>query len=276
MWSSCTTTPAQYQSYGCTVLGWAGGAGAKHIEDAHANGVRLFATSVGFLTESSRMIDFNPNFLDAACRNFAGQPFVVPWLWDHKHKGQSAWWWCTNSPLYREYLKMRLAEVAKARPDGLHIDDYRGTSGAVTWLSACFCRHCMAGFREYLGKTVPRRSWPHWGSRTLTASITGSSFSTRGVKPEDYQKRRANLPLAAEFLDFQVKADTAFVADYRRRAEELVGHPVSLCVNSGLDDAQSLAIAPATELLLLRGGPGGSKPGGPHAPGVRLQAGRWP
>ena len=87
------------------------------------------ATSVGFLTESAASIDFSPDFLDAACRNFEGKPFVVPWLWDHKHKGQSAWWWCTNSPLYRKYLEQRLAEVMKAQPDGLHIDDYRGTSG---------------------------------------------------------------------------------------------------------------------------------------------------
>ena len=235
--------PTQYGPYGCTVLGWAGEAGAKRIEEAHANGVRLFATSVGFLTESNRMIDFSPDFLDAACRNFAGRPFVVPWLWDQKYKGQSAWWWCTNSPLYREYLKMRLGELVKARPDALHIDDYRGTSAAVTWLSACFCRHCMAGFREYLAKAVPKEKLAALGIGDISAFDYRQFLLDRGVKPDDYEKRRGSLPLAAEFLDFQVKANTAFVADYRRRAEELAGHPLSLCVNSGLDDAQSLAIA---------------------------------
>ena len=95
--------PAIYEAYGCTVLGWAGGASAGHIEEAHAKGVRLFSTSVGFLTEFSRVIDFCPDCLAAACRNYEGQTFVVPWLWDHKHKGQPAWWWCTNSPAYREY-----------------------------------------------------------------------------------------------------------------------------------------------------------------------------
>lgn len=236
--------PAQYTAYGCTVLGWAGGTGAKHIEAAHAQGVRLFATSVGFLTESSRMIDFSPDFLDAACRNFEGRPFVVPWLWDFKHKGQSAWWWCTNSPLYRKYLAMRMAEVAKARPDGLHIDDYRGASGAVTWCSACFCRHCMAGFRQYLAKGMTKEKLASLGISDLRGFDYRQFLVERGVKPQDYQQRRASLPLAAEFLDFQVKANTAFVADYRRRAEELVGQPLSLCVNSGLDDAQALSIAP--------------------------------
>ena len=46
--------------------------------------MRLFSTSVGFLTEPLRVIEFSPDFLDAACRNFEGKPFVVPWLWDHK------------------------------------------------------------------------------------------------------------------------------------------------------------------------------------------------
>ena len=236
--------PGQYEAYGCTVLGWAGGAGAKHVEEAHAKGVRLFSTSVGFLTESSRVIDFSPDFLDAACRNLEGQPFVVPWLWDMKHKGQRAWWWCTNSPLYRKYLAMRLAEVVRSRADGLHIDDYRGSSGAVTWLSACFCRHCMAAFRDYLRKAVPKEKLAGLGIRDLDTFDYRQFLLERGVKPQDYLNRRASLPLAAEFLDFQVKADTAFVADYRRQAEALAGRPLALCVNSGLEDAQSLAIAP--------------------------------
>ena len=232
-----------YETYGCTVVGWAGFANPRHTDEAHANGVRLFATSVGFLTEASRMIDFSPDFLDAACRNFEGKPFIVPWLWDMRHKGEPAWWWCTNSPLYRKYLEQRLVEVMKAKPDGLHIDDYRGTSGAVTWRSACFCRYCMTGFREYLGRTVPQQKLAALGIRDLGSFDYREFLLGRGVKPEDYNKQRWKLPLAAEFLDYQVKANTAFVADYRRKAEAIHGGPLALCVNSGLSDPQSLAIA---------------------------------
>ena len=45
--------PKQYEAYGCTVLGWAGSADPRRVEAAHAKGVRLFASSVGFLTEFS-------------------------------------------------------------------------------------------------------------------------------------------------------------------------------------------------------------------------------
>jgi len=236
--------PEMYEPYGCTVLGWAGRGKAQHIEAAHQSGVRHFSTSIGFLTEFRRVIDFSDDFLDAACRNLAGEPFIVPWLWDHKHKQQPAWWWCTNSPLYRKYLDSRLAEAMAAAPDGLHIDDYRGTSGSVTWRSGCFCKHCMAGFREYLAKNVPKHKLDELGINDLANFDYRWFLLQRGVKPEQYNKLRAGLPLAAEFYDFQVKANTAFVADFRRRAEQLRGKPVSLCVNSGLTNPQALAIAP--------------------------------
>ena len=236
--------PAAYEPYGCTVLGWAGPAQAERIEAAHRQGVRLFATSVGFRTEFAGMIDFSPEFMDAACRNFAGEPFIVPWLWDHEHKGQKAWWFCTNSPLYRQFLESRLVERMKAGPDGLHIDDYTGTASTVTWLSGCFCRHCMAGFRDYLAEHVPKEKLAALGITDLAAFDYRQFLLAKGVKPEDYQRRRASLPLADEFLDFQVKADTAYVAEYRRRAEQLRGKPLALAVNSGLGDPLALAIAP--------------------------------
>ncbi len=236
--------PARYEDYGCTVLGWAGRADAKRIEEAHDKGVRLFATSVGFRTEGRRVIDFTDQFLDACCYDFAGEPIRVPWLWDHEYKGHPYYWWCTNSPEFRDYLERRLQQIMPTRPDGMHIDDYSGTAGCVTWLQGCFCRHCMAGFRAYLGKSVPKEKLAELGIEGLAKFDYGEFLKAQGVEPEDYRTRRASLPLAAEFLDFQVKANTAFVAAYRRRAEEVRGAPLTLCVNSGLSQPQTLAIAP--------------------------------
>jgi hypothetical protein len=236
--------PSLYEAYGCTVLGWAGSERAESVQLAHSKGVRLYAQSIGFRTEFNRMIDFSPDFLDAACRNFGGHPFVVPWLWDHKYKGQSAWWWCTNSPLYRKYLESRLQEVVRAKADGLHIDDYTGTAGAVTWRSACFCRYCMAGFRDYLAKNLPKNKLTELGIEDLAIFDYQKFLMAKGVKAEDYNDRRTNLPLAAEFYDFQVKANNDFVVRFHKRAEELRGVPMSLAVNSGSDDPSALVIAP--------------------------------
>jgi hypothetical protein len=195
--------PKLYQTYGCTVLGWAGRADARHIQQAHALGVRLFACSVGFRTEGRGMIDFSADFLDAACRDFAGKPILVPWLWD----------------------------------------DYTGTAGTVTWLSGCFCPHCMAAFREYLAGNVPKERLAELGITDLSKFDYRRFLLRKGVTPEQYRRRRASLSLAAEFLDFQVKAATDFVARYYKRAKELRGAPLTLCVNSGLGSPQALAIA---------------------------------
>ncbi|MHC4406200.1 MAG: hypothetical protein ACYTG0_41730 [Planctomycetota bacterium] len=236
--------PKMYEPYGCTVLGWAGRANAKHIDQAHAKGVRHFSTSVGFRTEFRGVIDFSDRFLEAACCNFAGEPFIVPWLWDHEYKGHPAWYWCTNTPLFRKYLDSRLVERMATGPDGLHIDDYTGTAGTVTWLSGCFCPHCTAAFRKYLAENVAQEKLAELGIADLKAFDYRQFLVDRGVKPEEYKRRRSSLPLSAEFYDFHVKAATEFVAEYRRRAEEIRGKPLTLCVNSSLSRPDTLAIAP--------------------------------
>jgi len=238
--------PKMYQPYGCTVLGWAGRAQKDRIKQAHAAGVRQLSGSVGFLTEFRGVIDFSEDFLDAACRNFGGEPFIVPWLADDRHhyKGHGAYWWCTNSPLYRKYLASRLEEVIAAGVDGLHIDDYRGTSGSVTWLTGCFCRHCMAAFREYLAAHLAKEELEALGIEDLSAFDYHQYLLGRGLTPQQYKKRRTSLPLAAEFYQFQVEAANDFVVEYYRRARELAGKPLTLCVNSGLNSPHALMIAP--------------------------------
>lgn len=240
--------PERYQDYGCTMLGWAGSAQADRIALAHKRGVRHFTSSVGFLTEASRVIDFcgveEKKFLDAACRNFKGEPFIVPWLWDHKYKGEGSYWWCTNSPLYRQYLEQRLKQVIDAGADGLHIDDYRGASGGVTWLSSCFCKYCLKGFREYVRENVEKAELEKLGIKDINTFDYRKFLMERGVTPETYNEKRSNLPLADAFYDFHVKSATAFVAQYHKRAEELRGRPMSLCVNSGLSNPQALTIGP--------------------------------
>ncbi len=239
--------PAKYELYGCTVMGWAGHRDANRRAQAHAKGVRLFSISIGFRTEGRGVIDFTEKFLEAACYNLDGKPITVPWLWDHKYKGHPYYWWCTNSPEFRRYLTHRLQQVMSANPDGLHIDDYTGTAGCVTWLGGCFCPHCMAGFRDYLAhqdSPETKKTLADLGVTDMANFDYGQFLRSRGVKLDEYLKRRWTMPLAREFLDFQMKANTQFVAEFRRQAERLRGKPIAFCVNSGLGSPEALAIAP--------------------------------
>lgn len=258
--------PAQYQAYGCTVVGWGAQAKADHIKAAHEAGVRLLATSVPFRTAFNKVIDYSDQYLDAACRDFSGEPFAVPWLWDHKYKDQPYWWGCTNSPLFQEWLEHYLDPLMAAEPDGLHIDDYTGTAGSVTWLSGGFCTHCMQAFRAYLKEKTPQEKLLELGITDLETFDYRQFLLDRGVKPEEYNAKRGSLPLAAEFLDFQAHAVTDFVRRFHEQACKLRGRRVTLSVNSGLESPMSLMIAPYVDFFCCEVGHVASKGGWPEHP----------
>ena len=224
--------PKLYEAYGCTAIGWGRLKTREEIADAHARGVRSYTKTVGFITEFRGMIDFSENFLDAAAHNFAGEPFTVPWLADHHHKGQPAWWLCANSPLCREYLESLLKERMLLDPDGLHVDDYRSSSHSVTFLSGGFCRHCLAGFRQYLADNVPAEKLSEIGISELDQFDYRQFLIDQGVTPQQYRQQRRQLPLAEEFEDFHVKANKAYVAQFHKLAQELCGKPLTLSVNA--------------------------------------------
>jgi len=236
--------PKLYEVYGCTVLGWAGAADPQRIALAHRKGLRLYAAHIGFRTEFRRVIDFRPDFMQGVCRDLDGKPITVPWLWDHKYKGQPAWHWCTNSPFYRSYLETRLKEVAAARPDGLQIDDYTGTAGPAFWGLGCFCRYCMEGFRKYLVKSLPPSRFKELGIKDPSSFDYAEFLRARGWTQQSFRKNRRHLPLYKEFLDFQLKEATAFVARYHRKLCRLAGSELTLSVNSSMSRPEALAIAP--------------------------------
>jgi len=146
------------RAYGGTVVSWGGrpwadnkkALAAHHtrVQAIRALGVR-YCPGAAFRTAFKGMIDFAPkDFMDSVCRTLDGKPILVPWLWDHKQKdGHPAYWFCTNAPGYRAYLKHQVKLCMSTPAEGLHIDDYAGTAG-TEWRGGCFCRHCMAAFRE--------------------------------------------------------------------------------------------------------------------------------
>jgi hypothetical protein len=102
----------------------------------------------------------------------------------------------------------------------------------------------MAAFRQYLADNVSEAKLRELGITDLSNFDYRKFLIDRGVAPDEYNRRRAGLPLAGEFYDFHVKANTAYVGQYRKRAEQIRGKPLTLCVNSGLSNAHALAIAP--------------------------------
>lgn len=246
-----------YKQYGTTVVSWGGrpwgdSEGAlkgflERVTETRELGIR-YLPGAAFRTAFAGMIDYDPEFEDSICRSLEGEPILVPWLWDHEHKGHPAYWFCTNAPRYRDYLKHQIEKAFLGGAEGLHIDDYAGTVGTRWAGGGCFCRHCMAAFREHLKQKVSRAQLDELGIASPDDFDYGQFLRSRGVTAADFKGYAAwypeRIPLSHEFLGFQKRAATQWVAEYRKWAEGVAGHPLALCVNSAVSGPDNLLIAP--------------------------------
>ncbi|MFA0782577.1 hypothetical protein, partial [Fervidibacter sacchari] len=193
--------PALYDAYAGTVVGWAGRARSKstqdaqwfrqRVEEAQRRGLR-YCGSVDFVVDFAGFIDFCPDrFMEAVCRDLDGNPITVPWLWDHRYKGHPAYWFCTNNPDYRAYLRDQVERACLAPIDGLHIDDWRGTAGCSAWFGGCFCRHCMEGFRNWLKRRFSEEQLKAMGIERIDEFDLRAFLKSKGITAEQWRKQRS-------------------------------------------------------------------------------------
>ncbi|MDO4557556.1 MAG: hypothetical protein Q4C47_01160 [Planctomycetia bacterium] len=244
--------PDRYEEYRINAVGWAGS--PSNVVRGHEHGIRMFACSVGFRTEFAEMMNWcerkygSGSFRDSVCRDIEGQPFIVPWLWDHKRGEERAWHFCTNAPRYREFLVDRAVQTADSGADALHIDDYTGTAGPTSWGTGCFCEHCMKLYREDLqiryAQMESELTESGLSQESLKTFDYGEFLRNRGLTTENYRERYRHEPLMNDYIDFQYRVATEFVGEYHRMTEERAGRPLALAVNSGMWSPLDLVIAP--------------------------------
>ncbi len=250
---------ALYDAYSGTVVGWAGRARSKNrqdvqwfrqrVEEAKKRGLR-YCGSVDFVVDFAGFIEFlSENFTEAICRDLDGNPITVPWLWDHKHKGHPAYWFCTNNPDYRAYLRDQVERACVAPIDGLHIDDWRGTSACSAWFGGCFCRYCMEGFRNWLRRNFSHEQLRSMGVDNFEEFDLRSFLKAKGVTAEDWRKRRSQLPFGELFQRFQMEQMLKVVREVFEYAEQLRGKPLLRSVNSSASSPEALTVAPLVDFF---------------------------
>ncbi|MDW8322096.1 MAG: hypothetical protein RMM08_12125 [Armatimonadota bacterium] len=243
--------PRLYDLYCGTVTGWGGRASSRadaavreylaRVDEAKRRNMR-YCASVDFLVDFGGFIDFRPDrFMDSVCRDLDGKPLTVPWLHDHSHKGHPAYWFCTNSPDLRAYLIDQTERACLAPIDGLHIDDYRGTSACAAWNGGCFCEHCIRDFRQYLkriGKlSADEAEGFHYRDYLLK----------QGVTAERYRQNPWTVPLGGEFQQFQREAMMAIVKQVYQHAERIRRKPLLRSVNSSASSPEALLVEPLVD-----------------------------
>lgn len=240
-----------YKDFGCTVLGWEGKKDKVLIQNAYDNGLRLFAVSIGLLTEVTDMIKFDEEHcLEGSVVNFGGDPFVCPWLWDAKYKNHRAYWWCTNTPYVKNYFSSTMARRMTIGATGLHVDDFRGGAGALAYIGGCFCPHCMNGFTKWLKeKSASDKLIKTQLTEVNVPKLEHFNYkeflTEKGYNKEKYLKTYKTAPLYSLFAEYQITSAVDFVRDLHAQAKKISGNPnLTLSANDDLTDEHGRSMAP--------------------------------
>ncbi|MCY4070138.1 MAG: hypothetical protein OXG60_02445 [Chloroflexi bacterium] len=194
----------------------------RDVDEAHRCGVK-FQGRVELDADWMGMIDFDSNFMESTVRDLNDRP-AITW-WEHTYKGHPSYHYCTNAPGYRHYLMYQLRRVMQAGTDWLMIDSAIPTIGALNArYGGCFCRHCMAGFRDYLRASLSEEEIMSGGIGDLETFDYGDYLRERGITDEKYRARILAfppvIPLAKEYFDFQWKEINGLFREFKRYARE--------------------------------------------------------
>ena len=242
--------PAQYDAYQGTVAGWGGRAQSKsndqvkvyeqRVNEAVKRGIR-FCGSVDTIVDFGGYIDMAPDtFMNAVCRDLDGKPLQVPWLWDMKHKGQPAYWFCINNPDYMNYLRDQAERASLAPVDGVHIDDYGATSNCADYNHGCFCESCIKGFREYLKKNLSNDQLKMKGIDDIGKFDYKAFLQEEGIRAIEFSSNNKRIPLSKEFRDYQNGQMKAYIQGIYEYAEQLRSKPLLRSVNSSASSPRTL------------------------------------
>lgn len=205
----------------------------RDVDEAHRCGVK-FQGRVELDADWMGMIDYDSNFMESTVRDLDNKPAVTWWV--HTYKGHPSYHFCTNAPGYRHYLMYQLRRVMEAGTDWLMIDSAIPTIGALNArYGGCFCRHCMAGFRNYLEAELDSSALDAHGIDDLTSFDYRDYLLSHGFSDQRYRAEilafPPTIPLAREYFNYQWQEVNALFREFKRYAQDF-GVDVPMSSNS--------------------------------------------
>ncbi|HYF96260.1 MAG TPA: alpha-amylase family protein [Symbiobacteriaceae bacterium] len=114
---------------------------------------------------------------------------------------------CRNNPVWRQYMKKIIEIQIDAGVHGVHLDECELPITAVS-RGGCFCKDCMAQFREYLLRRQAEGTLPaDLQALDLSAFHYGDYLKARGAQVPG---PRAEIPHFNLYMAFQMEAITRY------------------------------------------------------------------
>jgi len=154
-----------------------------------------------------------------------GHRIAAPWM-----RGWKGYWGCVNSPDWRASYLATAKKCLDIGADCLQMDDPPCNLAAVAW-GGCLCDHCVAAFREYLGKKATREELAKLGIEKLEAFDFRAFLKERNAPVGD-AFARWNDPLKKHFAEFQRQSVAAFYAWVRPELDKHAGRRVPMSSNN--------------------------------------------
>lgn len=239
-------TMEEYRRFRATVLGWGflpepdrrglppHEEMMRDVDEAHRCDV-IFQGRVELDADWMGMIDYDAHFMESVVRDINNQP-AVTW-WEHTYKGHPSYYFCTNSPHYREYLMYQIRRVLATGTDWLMIDSAIPTIAALnSRYGGCFCEHCLEGFQSYLKETLSPEQFTEHGIQEISGFNYREFLLERGVTDDVYRAGilafPPKIPLADDYFNYQWREMHTLFRGFKRYAQELSDDYMPMSSNS--------------------------------------------
>jgi len=223
-----------YQDYGVTFVAWGGYpksdpdsiAGYKrHIRGAMKVGTKIGA-KIGTITESRSLIGYaGKKCLKSRILTLDGCPVIVPSCRGKKHKGFPIYWFCTNSPDFRSYLKANVKRAMECGAFGIMMDDPLGTYQSVWHHGGCYCKYCITGFRKFLRTHFTKAELISMGISNV------ETFDIQKYYKEFEQLTPYERPLYYIFLAYQLESSSEMFQEVIDYAIQIRGKRIPISGN---------------------------------------------
>jgi hypothetical protein len=218
-------TLAAIRGFHVTRLEWTYGDDAAFIRRVHALGVEYGgAIAAGSYAGKAPAVEWNVVGLDS-------QRLVPPWMrqWQRPNP-----WGCANNPEFRAgHVRAALAAVA-AGADVLQRDEPEQNEIAYLW-GGCLCRHCLAAFRDWLGRHGDPRVIGGLGIGELAAFDYAAHLRKQGAPSGDaFRAWKGADALRGYFRQFQQDTTVEFHRWWRAELDRQAGRPIAVSCNNGV------------------------------------------